>query len=94
MLLETLETIIVKVGENNNPTCAPIPVRGIKVRIQPSQLNRRLAMTKKMGVLVLARPLMQGQGRWEDFAERIELDSKVAAKEACRILRRIKEEER
>ena len=51
-------------------------------------------MTKKLGVLVLARPLMQGQGRWEDFAERIELNSKVAAKEACRILRGIKEEER
>ena len=54
----------------------------------------RPAMTRKLGVLVLARPLMQGQGRWEDFAERIELNSKVAAKEACRILRGIKEEER
>ncbi len=51
-------------------------------------------MTRKIGVLGLARPLMQDQGRWEDFAERIELDSKVVAKEACRILRGIKEEER
>ena len=51
-------------------------------------------MNRKLGVLVVARPLMQGQGRWEDFAERIELDSKVAAKEACRILHGIKEEER
>ena len=50
-------------------------------------------MTRKIGVLVLARPRMQGQGRWEDFA-RIELDSKVAAKETCRTLRGIKEEER